>query len=289
MKRLLPLLLVTGVVVIGGAFAWLNSEGYVPPDVADERAAPPRPPEATVEVQYIANEGVLISVDGRRVVIDGLHREYSSYPFLPEPHQGRLEAAAAPFDGIDLILVSHIHGDHFHPESVARYMQHSSKTVLASSEQVVREMQTHVPQFESIGPRVITVTPPLTQRTSRTVGGIDVEFLGLGHGTRRHSEVQNLGHVFTLGGKKMLHVGDADTAANIFDALDLDQAGIDIAFLPLWFLTDPAGQAVVREHIKPRQIVAIHMPARPDSAFDGIRHLFPNAVAFTTLLEKRYY
>jgi|GEM_PF-3985108 len=38
--------------------------------IAASRSQPP-----TVEVTYIANEGVLISSDGKQVLIDGLHRE----------------------------------------------------------------------------------------------------------------------------------------------------------------------------------------------------------------------
>jgi hypothetical protein len=38
----------------------------------------------TVEITYIANEGVLISSGGKQVLIDGLHREYErDYAFLP--------------------------------------------------------------------------------------------------------------------------------------------------------------------------------------------------------------
>ena len=52
-----------------------------------------------------------------------------------------------------------------------------------------------------------------------------MELLGVGHGTGRHGTVQNLGHVITLGGKRVLHIGDASTEdASIFDAFNLDEA-----------------------------------------------------------------
>ena len=59
----------------------------------------------------------------------GLHREYGpEYAFLPTCGiVTRLRTAKAPFDAIDLILVSHRHLDHFHPESVGLHLQHNPK------------------------------------------------------------------------------------------------------------------------------------------------------------------
>jgi L-ascorbate metabolism protein UlaG (beta-lactamase superfamily) len=246
--------------------------------------------KGTVEVTYIANEGILISAGDKKVLIDGLHREYRSYPSLPEPHRERIETAKPPFDGIDLILVSHLHLDHFHPESVGRHLIHNPETILVSSEQVVGEIEKQFADYGSIRSRVTTATPPLTQKISMTAAGVDVELLGVGHGSGRHGSIQNLGHLVRIGGKKLLHLGDADPTPAILEKLNLDEQGIDVAFLPVWFLTGTGGPAVVREHIKPRHIIAVHMPASgADREARAIKQVFPDAGAFTVLLERRVY
>jgi L-ascorbate metabolism protein UlaG (beta-lactamase superfamily) len=123
-----------------------------------------------------------------------------------------------------------------------------------------------------------------------TVAGIDFEILRLSHGTGRHATIQNLGHVINLGGKKVLHVGDADTAVENFEKFNLDEAGIDIAFIPFWFLLGKQGQTIVREHIKPKQIIAVHIsPSEGAAVAAQIRKDFPGAIAFTTLLEKQSF
>jgi L-ascorbate metabolism protein UlaG (beta-lactamase superfamily) len=71
-----------------------------------------------------------------------------------------------------------------------------------------------------------------------------------------------LGHIIKLGGKKLLHVGDEDTSIENFADFNLDKEGIDVAFLPDWFLLGSEGQTLIREHIKPRQIVAVHVSRR---------------------------
>jgi L-ascorbate metabolism protein UlaG (beta-lactamase superfamily) len=282
--------IVGAVLVIVVVYSRMNGAANAPL-IAPDGGDGPAPQHGTVEVTYIANEGVLISAGDKKVLIDGLHREYrASYPFLPEPYREKIETAAPPFDGIDLILVSHLHLDHFHAESIGRYLTHSPQTMLVSSEQVVGEVEKQFAGYAAIRSRVTAVTPPLTQRAAMSVAGIDFELLGVGHGSGRHASVQNLGHLIRLGGKKLLHLGDADTAPDILEKLRLDEEGIDVAFLPVWFLSGSDGPSVVREHINPRHIIAVHMPASgAERAAGQIQQAFPQAVAFTTLLERRSY
>ena len=246
---------------------------------------------SSVEITYIANEGVLISADGKQVLIDGLHREYQpAYAFLPPAEREKIETAKPPFDKIDLILVSHMHLDHFHPESIGRHLHHNPKALLVSSQQVVDEIEKNFKDYQSIKSRVTGATPPWKEKVAMKVAGIDFELLRLRHGTGRHANIQNLGHIIKLGGKKLLHIGDADTAVENFEKFNLDEENIDIAFLPFWFLLGAEEQALVRDHIKPKQIIAVHIsPGESEKIAAQIKQSFPNAVAFTTMLEKRLY
>lgn len=244
-----------------------------------------------VEITYIANEGVLISSGGKQVLIDGLHREYErSYAFLPPADREKIETAKAPFDKIDLILVSHRHLDHFHPESIGLHLQHNPKAQLVSSQQVVDEVEKNFKDYQAIAARMTAATPPWKERVAMKVAGIDFEILRLSHGTGRHATIQNLGHIIKLGGKKLLHVGDADTAVENFERFNLDEEQIDIAFIPYWFLTGSEGQTIVKDHIKPRQIIAVHIsPDESERTLTQIKQLFPGSATFTTMLEKRTY
>lgn len=245
----------------------------------------------TLEITYIANEGVLIAAGDRQVLIDGLHRQYSAhYAYLPSPEREMIETAQAPFDRIDLLLVSHMHLDHFHPESIGLHLQHNQKSVLVSSRQVVDEVEKKFKDYQAIKARVTAATPPQRERVAMKVAGIEFEILGISHGNGRHEEIQNLGHLVKLGGRKLLHVGDAIPTAENFEKFNLDEEGIDIAILPMWFLIGSDGPALVREHIKPRHIIAVHIsPVEAKSETEQIKRNFPDAVAFTTMLEKRRY
>jgi L-ascorbate metabolism protein UlaG (beta-lactamase superfamily) len=269
--------------VIDHPWAWSTTA-----PLAAESVAGPSINPAGLEITYIANEGVLISSGDKQVLIDGLHREYQrAYAFLPPLQRDKIENAQSPFDQIDLVLVSHRHLDHFHPESVGLHLQHNPNAVLVSSQQVVDEVANNFKDFQTIKARVTATTPAWKERRAMKVADIDLEVLGIRHGTGRHASIQNLGHLIKLGGKKLLHVGDADTAIENFQDLNLDDEGIDIAFIPYWFLVDEEGRKVLREHIKPKQIIAVHIsPSEADQISAQIKKDFPSAVAFTTLLQK---
>ena len=293
MKRLLLVIGVLFVTLIAVAYFVVDHPWAWRPaaPIAPESLAGPSTNPVGLEITYIANEGVLISSGDKQVLIDGLHREYErDYAFLPTPQREKIETAKAPFDQIDLILVSHRHLDHFHPESVGLHLQHNSNAQLVSSQQVVDEVEKNFKNYQAVKARVKAVTPAWKERKALAVAGIDFEILSLRHGTGRHATIQNLGHVITLGGKKLLHVGDADTGVENFEKFNLDEEGIDIAFIPIWFLLGSEGQTIVREHIKPKQIIAVHIsPSDSDGVSEQINKLFPGALAFTTLLEKRSF
>jgi L-ascorbate metabolism protein UlaG (beta-lactamase superfamily) len=251
---------IAGILIVAAVAAttYAYRASTIPPEpviAADAGQGSPRHPGA-LEVMYIANQGVLLSAGDDRVLIDGLHREYrASYPFLPAPHREAIERAQPPFDGVDVVLVSHRHLDHFHPESVGRYLDSQPQAVLVSSEQVVADLEKGYADFRRIAPRVRTITPALTERVATNVGGIDVVLLGVGHGSGRHGDVQNLGHIVRLAGRKVLHLGDASTEdRRIFEALRLREEQIDVAFLPVF--NPPAARRWGHLHqprLEPRQ------------------------------------
>ena len=288
MKRLLLVLGVVVIAVVSTVYFIRPWSSPTPVYVAETTGAVQNP---TVEITYIANEGVLISAGGKQVLIDGLHREYErDYAFLPPADREKIETAKAPFDKIDLVLVSHRHLDHFHPESIGLHLQHNPKATFVSSQQVVEEVEKNFKNYPAISARVTATTPPSKERVAMKVAGIDFEILRLSHGTGRHATIQNLGHIIKLGGKKLLHVGDADTAIENFEKFNLDEEQIDIVFIPYWFLLGPEGQTVVRDHIKPKQIIAVHIsPGESERTITQMKQLFPGAVAFTTMLEKKTY
>jgi L-ascorbate metabolism protein UlaG (beta-lactamase superfamily) len=211
-----------------------------------------------LNIVALANEGFLLRSADQAVLIDAfLSKPYAGYDALPVDVLARLEAAETPFAGIDLALVSHEHADHVQAEPARRFLAASPGTLLATSPQVlaivVGDDAAGVPNHEAYLPE-----PGETVVVERN--GVRVEFLRLSHG-RRFASIQNLGHVITIGGQRVLHLGDAATEAANFRPYALPGRELDVALVPYWYFTERGGRALVEEHLPARHVIACHIPS----------------------------
>ena len=224
----------------------------------------PSPPA----IRYVANAGVLVTVEGHRFLIDAPIRDgIPPYATSPADERARLESASAPYDGVDAILITHWHEDHFSPEAVAAHLTRNGRAVLVSSPEVVarvRAVAAHLPVQRLRG-----ILPAPGQFEAVTVGPVTVRVLRIRHNPTRRLPEQHVG--FLIGeAAPVLHVGDADPAADNFGLLR-QLPKVDVALLPFWYVLDDASRRFVAEAIGPRGIVAIHLP--PADAADVTRRL----------------
>jgi L-ascorbate metabolism protein UlaG (beta-lactamase superfamily) len=216
-----------------------------------------------LSVTYLGNEGFLLEGGGRTVIIDGLYRGLRGY-VAPSEEQRRLrEEAVAPFDSVDLVLATHHHDDHFHPETAGRHLDSNAKAELVTTLPAVERLRSHFDGFSAIEPRVHAVEPAVGEPVQMTFDGIDLLIYDLHHGQRTPA-VPNLGFVFTLEGVTFLHVGDTEASPAEIRAADLHEAGIDVAFVPYWHLTNAAAAVAYREALGNPTVIAMHIPA-PDA------------------------
>jgi L-ascorbate metabolism protein UlaG (beta-lactamase superfamily) len=242
-----------------------------------------------VSITFIANEGVLLSAGGRKVIIDGLFLKYGAQYATPaDSTQAALERARAPFDAVDLVLVTHRHGDHFHPAPVAAHLLANVRATLLTSSQVIDSLRGRLPPGAQLAPRLMARTTAPGARGREVVNGITVELLGLPHGGARHTQVEHLGYIVELGGRRVLHVGDTDTRAATFAPFRLDTARIDVALLPLWMVSSDEGRRVIEQWIRPRQVVAFHVGTDDGArATRAVQAALPAAITFSRSLETR--
>lgn len=133
-----------------------------------------------------------------------------------------------------------------------------------------------------------TTSPGSTCR--EVIAGITVHLLGLPHGGERHRQVEHLGYIVELGGRRVLHVGDTDISEAAFAPLRLDTARIDVALLPAWMVTSREGRQVIERWIRPRQVVAIHVgDGEETKTTREVRSVMPSAITFSRRLETRRF
>jgi L-ascorbate metabolism protein UlaG (beta-lactamase superfamily) len=251
------------------------------------------PASAQLEVTYIANEGFFLEGGGKKILIDALLDDgIEGYVGTPASLRPALERAQPPFDSTNLILATHHHGDHFGPRAVSRHLGFNRNASFVSTPQAVEALKQVLGNVPSVLERVQAVEPTEGERLRLRENGIDLQVLNLHHGRRRSPPVQNVGYLFTIGGLKVLHVGDTEATAEDFRPYALADEKIDVAFIPSWFLSSESWLGVVRNEIQPRKIVVMHIPARDapagyfgegsyDEEIQAIKEEFPEAVILT--------
>lgn len=214
-------------------------------------------------ITYIANEGVLIEAGGKKVVIDGMFRHLAGYPRPSDATRSDMENALGPFAGVDLVLATHYHGDHFDARVVRSHLAANRKATFVSVRQVTATLAQVSPGFEQVASRVLEVTPEFGQRKDKRASEIDLSVIRL-----RHGNTMNAAFLLNVGGVKILHVGDSDGTVANFDGFDLQKEGIDYAFVPYWYALDAEGRTVIREHIAAKHVFFFHIPEdNPDDDY----------------------
>lgn len=204
-----------------------------------------------LEVIWLANEGVLLSVGTQQVLVDAFIPErYSIYTALPADVAEQLLAGQPPFEAIELALVSHVHRDHFQPDYAQSFLEAHPETRLVSSPQVAALLP-------AAHAAVDAHFPPAGQSSRIEGNDIDVELLNLPHGI---DGMQNLGHVIEIGGYRVLHVGDAEMEPAHFEPYKLQQRRLDVALIPYWYFSSATGRQLIATHLDARLQIAVHIP-----------------------------
>jgi L-ascorbate metabolism protein UlaG (beta-lactamase superfamily) len=243
-------MLARAVAVASLALATLQPQG--PPAGRDVGAGIPR-------IRYVANSGMLVETAGRRFLIDAPIRDgIAPYATSSVAERAALEAARPPYDNVDAILITHWHEDHLSAEAVAAHLAASASTLLISSPEVVERVRAAGPSLPES--RFRGVLPQPGQSQALDVRGEPVHVLRIRHNPTRRLPEQHVG--FLIGGAApLLHVGDADPKADNFTRLT-SLPPVAVACLPFWYVADDANRRMVAAAIKPRSIVAMHVPPR---------------------------
>jgi L-ascorbate metabolism protein UlaG (beta-lactamase superfamily) len=231
----------------------VDSESGQPWNSADALA----PDIRTPEIRYIANSGMLVSMAGRRFLIDAPIRDgIDPYATSSADERARLEGSKPPYDGIDAILVTHWHEDHFSAAAVAAHLSRNLRTTFISSPEVVDRLRATAPAIPVSQLRAVLPPPGAVEQVD--IGGVPVRVLRIRHNPSRRLPEQHVG--FLIGtSPTVLHVGDADPAVDNF-ALLREVPRVGVALLPFWYLSDAANRRLVNASIRPDRVVAMHVP-----------------------------
>jgi len=159
---------------------------------------------------YVANSGVLVGAGDAKVLIDALFdKPNPEYRAPASEVLDKMMKGAAPFDGVDLVLVTHNHPDHFNAALAVRYLQTRPEPVLLAPSDAVEAMRKAAADWTKLGRRVVALDIKVGEQTKRDIAGIPVTAFRTLHSGDRESPM-NLMFLFELGGRRVFHEGDSN-------------------------------------------------------------------------------
>jgi ankyrin repeat protein len=224
--------------------------------------------KSEIKVTYIANMGVLISSASKNILIDALFDEgYDTYPTTPKNIVSKINKFEAPFNSIDLILVTHSDGDHFSAPMIAEYLS-INKTVKVLCSNITSSALKKCAGYNVDTSRVVGITPELFNSIDTLLNDIKVKVLRLRHGDRDGKE-ENVGFIVDMDGVIVFHSGDSGSdvqrglAVSViqeFDSIGIEGMKIDLAILNRGFLwgSSASGVQIIENYLKPKHIILTH-------------------------------
>jgi L-ascorbate metabolism protein UlaG (beta-lactamase superfamily) len=219
-------------------------------------------------VHYLANAGVLVASGETKIAFDPLFRnDFGVYRLMPEELERALFAGEPPFDGLDAVLISHYHEDHFSPSDVFRLLKERSEIKLYAPVQAVSGMRSIASADQrDVFDRVTEIA--LEYKGAPIIieaGELIVEASRIPHTgwPDRLLDVENIAYRVTIDETTtVLHLGDADTKDVHFarDAAYWGKRRTHMAFPPYWYFQSEDGRHVLEHRLKPDHAVGVHVP-----------------------------
>lgn len=226
-------------------------------------------PAPGLAITYIGNEGFLLAAGDQRVLVDALYDAgIPGLARLPEAERARLEHASPPFDGIDVVLVTHAHPDHFQAAAVTAHLRAGAAAHLVAAGQAVAALREHAGDaYADLAARVTGVQAKPGEQVALELAGVKLRALSMTHAA--DLPIDHLGFAIQLGDAAVLHLGDTGATAEQLAAFQLHgqasgRGPIDVALVPYWLFLDPGAWTKLRQAIGARRYIVMHLP-RPDA------------------------
>lgn len=187
-----------------------------------------------MQIRRTANAGILLTLDGKTVLLDGACREEYPYPATP-PQELALLRASWP----DVIAFTHMHNDHYDPDFAADYKKQTNGVIL--------------------GP----VSLPGATAEPVCIGNLKIMTIPSRHIGAAGKTTDHVSFLI-MGTKTVLFTGDA-TPLGWKNREDLPQ--IDVVAAPYAYAATPSALEIVKS-LGAKDLVLLHLPDRGRDPYD---------------------
>ena len=184
-----------------------------------------------MEIRRTANAGVLLTLDGVSILMDGVCREVKPYPATP-PEEREALSACWP----DVVAFTHTHKDHYDPGYAAAFQRQTGGVILGPG-----SLPGCNASMEDTVVKGVYIQPVVSRH------------IGLGGKDEDHASF------VVQGSRCVLFLGDAAPAQWRGKALPKP----DVLIVPYAYCNTPSSWALTKS-FGAETVILLHMPARED-------------------------
>ncbi|WP_194610081.1 MBL fold metallo-hydrolase [Clostridium vitabionis] len=218
--------------------------------------------EKVVRATLVSNAGLLVEYSGVKILVDAIYHTTDPFTNPPKAVWSAMLAGEHPFDGVDTLLFTHNHPDHFSPEWLKEYIWHRPvrRVFLPTMESRCEE---NLKIFlEDHGIWWTHFTPGMQMEDFSIPGGIEIRPYFTRHIDKSYWNVPHSCYLITIGKKSIFLTADVDYTKERFE--QLSQVHIDVAFInPLFFSALQTG-TFFKGILKPDIFCIYHVPSQRD-------------------------
>ena len=186
--------------------------------------------ENNIDVTYIANAGFLIESSGNKILIDALFNNgWNTYLIPTDSIVSKIIHQQAPFDGVNLMLITHNHEDHFNDSMVIAYLNNNTKNALIAPPLVTNSIIKN-PTFKNNKNQIVELKKNNRDKNDTTINGIRVRSFFILHDSRPN--IEHVGYLIDIGEVKIFHSGDNNGSDSVeYEKLQLKKEQINLTLL----------------------------------------------------------
>jgi len=258
-------------------------------------------PKKELKITYLANCGYLYESGKSKVLIDPFGTEYGNFFYLPSDEtKQNIIKGNAPFDKIDLLLITHIHGDHFNAKLTESFLLNNSKAKMICPSQVYKQMKDSCKRFDLIKWQIISPKLSMNELEKIRINDISVSVIRMQHGSDRslkgvsysdytdYEKTENFGYLIRFEKKIVFHQGDGCLKLNEKALKGID-CPVDIAYLG-FFDWDSTSLNILKKDLKAHTVIFMHAtkPAK-ELESEQFKEIAPQLTFFRKELEYQIF
>ena len=216
-------------------------------------------------VTYLGNEGLMVQRGAHKILFDPFfHNDFGFYQKVPDAIKQALMNNEAPYDDVNVLIISHAHGDHFAADEVLTYLQRYPKRTLVAPQQAIDQLNA-LRGADSVQNQLVPVALAFGQAPwSGEIDGLYLDAVRIPHaGWPGRKDVQNLVFRVRLAADAtVMHMGDADPNVEHYLPFTGHWQAVrtDTAFPPYWFFRSLQGRDILNEYINADTHIGVHVP-----------------------------